>query len=155
MKPFLFVVFFYIKATGINQLNLNHSDVGPYLRHSLGHLAANGQPLDECACSNKGPRNLSFELPGHVSKGLELVGVLADTLQIVLRDGILRVEQREHAFQQPRPKVVEHFLQVDVSPRVVALQLSEQVLENLRVLHVRFAVSPHKHLVQGALRVLQ
>lgn len=126
-----------------------------YLRHSLGHLPAYREPLDKCACSDECPGNLSLELPGHVSKGLELVGVLTDTLQIVLSNNVLGVEQREHTLQQPRPKVIKHFLQVNISSRVIALQLGEQVLKDLRVLHVRLAVSPHKHLIQGSLCVLQ
>lgn len=126
-----------------------------YLRHSLSHLPANREPLDKCACSDECPGNLSLELPGHISKGLELVGVLTDTLQIVLSDDVLGVEQREHTLQQPRPKVIKHFLQVNISSRVIALQLSKQVLKDLRVLHVRLAVRPHKHLIEGPLCVLQ
>lgn len=126
-----------------------------YLGHPVGHLSTNREPLDECAGCNEGPCNLSLELPGHVSKGFELVCVLADALQIVICDDVLGVEQREHALQQPRPEVVEHLLQVDVASRVVAFQLGKQVLEHLRVLHVRLSVGSHEHLVQRLLRVLQ
>lgn len=126
-----------------------------HLGHSVGYLPPDGEPLDKRACSDECPGNLSLEFPGHISKGLELVGVLGDTLQIILGDDILGVQQSEHALQQPRPEVIEHFLQVHVPARVVALQLGEQVLEDLRVLHVGLAVSPHKHLVKGPLRVFQ
>lgn len=141
----------------IIQLNLNFAKVYKkvYLWHSLGHLPANRESLDKCACSDECPGNLSLELPGHVSKGLQLVGVLTDTLQIVLSDDILGVEQCEHTLQQPWPKVIKHFLQVNIPSSVIALELGEQVLKNLRVLHVRLAVSPHKHLIQGPLCVLQ
>lgn len=126
-----------------------------YLRDSLSHLAADGESLDESASSDERPCDLSFQLSGHVSEGLELIRVLADALQVVFSDDVLGVEQREHALQQPRPKVVEHFLQVDVAPRVVALELGEEILENLGVLHIRLAVRPLEHLVQGPLGVLQ
>ena len=119
-----------------------------YLRHSVCHLSTNHEPLNKRPGCNEGPRDLGLELPRHVAEGLELVGVLADALQVVVGEGVLRVEQLEHALEQPRPEVVEHLLQVDIAARVVALQLREQVLEDLRVLRVQFAVCPHEHVVQ-------
>lgn len=128
-------------------INLYFIILTTYLGHSLSHLAAYRQPLDECACGDERSGNLRLQLLGHVSKRLELVGVLTDTLQIVLSDDILGVQQREHTLQQPRPKVIKHFLQVNVPSCVIAFQLGKQVLKDLRVLHVRLAISPHKHLI--------
>lgn len=126
-----------------------------YLRHPVGHLSPDCEALDEGAGGNERPVDLGLEFLGHVSKGFELVHVLVDTFQIVLCDQVLGVEQLEHAFQQPRPKVIKHFLQVDVATLVVALQLRKQVLKNLYILHVGLAICPFKHLVQRPLCVVQ
>lgn len=72
---------------------------------------------------------MGIQVPGNVPEGFQLLHVLADALQIVVVEVVLRVEQLEQVLEQPRPEVVEHLLQVHVAAGVVALQLGEQVLE--------------------------
>lgn len=99
---------------------LNENSVA-HLGDPVGDLPAHHQPLDKRPSSDEGPGDLGLQLPGDVSKGLELICVFADALQVVVREVILRVEQLKHALQQPGPEVIQHLLQVDVAPRVVAL----------------------------------
>lgn len=132
-----------------------HTRTIPYLCHSVSHLSANHESLNKGPGCYEGPRDLGFQLAGHVAERLQLVRVLADALQVLVCELVLGVEQLEHAFEKPRPEVVEHLLQVDVPARVVAFQLREQVLEHLGVLHVQLAVRPHEHVIQRPLRVIQ
>lgn len=49
--------------------------------------------------------NLYAQFAGHVSKRLQLLGVLADALQVVLAELILGVDQREDPLHQSGPEV--------------------------------------------------
>lgn len=118
-----------------------------YLGNSVRNFSAHGQSLDEGAGGNEGACHLNLQFPGHVPKGLQLVGVFAHALQVVLAEVVLRVDQLEHPLQEPRPEVIEHLLQVHVAPGVVSLQLCEEVLEHLRILHVQHPVRPDEHVI--------
>lgn len=100
-----------------------------YFGDPVGDLSSHHQPLDEGPRGDKGLVDLGIQKPGNVSEGFQLLHVLADALQVVVVEVVLRVEQLEQVLQQPRPEVVQHLLQVDVAAGVVALQLGEQVLE--------------------------
>lgn len=126
-----------------------------YLGYSVRNLSAYCQPLNKGPCSNESSSDLNLQFPGNISKRLQLVCVLADTLQVVLTEMVLRVYKLEHALQQPSPEVVQHFLQVHIASCVITFQLCEEVLEHLWVLHVQHAIRPDKHVVQGSLRILQ
>lgn len=118
-----------------------------YLGNSVGNFSAHCQALDEGASRNESARDLNLQFPRHISEGLQLVGVLAHAFQVVLAEVILGVYQLEHPLQEPSPEVIEHLLQVDVSPCVVSFQLSEEVLKYLRILHVQHAVGPDEHVI--------
>lgn len=138
-------------------MKTNYRDITPlsYLGNTVGNFSAHCQALDEGASSNEGARDLNLQFPWHIPERLQLVGVLAHTLQVVLAEVILGVYQLEHPLQEPRPEVIEHLLQVDVPPCVVPFQLSEEVLKHLRILHVQHPIGPDKHVIEGLLRILQ
>lgn len=132
-----------------------HTLLQTYFGGPVGDLPPDHQPLDKGPRDDEGPVDLDLQPPGHISEGFQLLHVLADALQVVVAEVVLRVEQLEHVLQQPGPEVVQHLLQVDVAARVVALQLGEQVLEHARFLQVELLVSALEHLVQRLLRVVQ
>lgn len=132
-----------------------HTLLQTYFGGPVGDLPPDHEPLDKGPRDDEGPVDLELQPPGHISEGLQLLHVLADALQVVVAEVVLRVEQLEHVLQQPGPEVVQHLLQVDVAARVVALQLGEQVLEHARFLQVELLVSAREHLVQRLLCVVQ
>lgn len=130
-------------------------DKRTYFGDPVGDLPSDHQPLDEGPRGDEGPVDLEVQNPGNVSEGFQLLHVLADALQVVVVEVVLRVEQLEQVLQQARPEVVQHLLQVDIAAGVVALQLGEQVLEQARVLRVELPVRALEHASQWLLRVLQ
>lgn len=48
---------------------------------------------------------LNSEFAGNVAKRLQLLGVFADTLQVVVTELILRVDQREDSLHQSGPEL--------------------------------------------------
>lgn len=49
--------------------------------------------------------HLYSQFPGNVAKRLQLLGVFADTLQVVVAELILGVDQREDSLHQPGPEL--------------------------------------------------
>lgn len=126
-----------------------------HLRNPVSHFPSNHEALDEGAGGDECSGNLRLQLLGNVSKGLKLLHVFPDALQIVLGDEILGIQELEHALQQTHPEIVQHLLQIDVAACVESLQLGEQALEDLCVLQVGLSIRAQKHLVQRAFCALQ
>ncbi|KAK0139167.1 hypothetical protein N1851_024244 [Merluccius polli] len=124
--------------------------VEAHLGDAAGHLTAHHEALNEGPCGDEGLGDPGLQLLGRVPEGPELLAVLVQTLQVVLAEAVLRVQHLKNALQQPRPEVVEHLVHVDVAAGVVALQLPEELLEDLGILLVEQAVGiqPGRSLVE-------
>lgn len=128
-----------------------------YRRNFIDHLWHERQAANKGACSNKSPCQLDAKLARHIAERLQLLCVAADTLHVGVTEFVLHIDKPEHPLQEVGPEVGQHGLQVDgcAARHVIPRQVLEEVLEQLRVLHVHHAVCSHKHVVQRDLCIFQ
>ena len=86
---------------------------------------------------------------------MQRLGLLAQAVQVVVRQQQLRVQLPEEALEQARPELGQRLLQVQVGAAVVEAQLGVQVAEGLGVLRVQLSEGAREGLLQRPFRVVQ
>ena len=116
-------------------------------------------PYDETLVVGPGghqrPLQLNAQLLRNVAERLHVVGCRSDTVEIVLVEHVLRVEQAEHSQHQRAEERVDGSAQVEVGARVVGAQVGEERREDERVLFVQLTVRVGEHVVKVRRRAVQ
>lgn len=126
-----------------------------YLGHFPDHVTGHTQALHEGACCHKSTCGPQAQFSRGIPKRPQCLRLLAQAVQVVIRQQQLGVQLLEEALQQPCPELGQCLLKVQVGPTVVEAQLSVQIPEGPSVLGIQVPKGPRESILQCALRVIQ
>lgn len=75
--------------------------------------------------------------------------------RLLVIEAELGVQHAEHALVEGTEEVVHGLFEIDLALRIIVLQVTEQIGEDLAVLLVQNAVRALEHVVKVTLRVLE
>lgn len=104
--------------------------------------------MHEGASSHEGAGGPQAQLSWGLPEGPQCLGLLAQAVQVVIRQQQLGVQLLEEALEQAGPELGQRLLQVQVGTAVVQAQLCIQVPEGLGVLRVQLSEGAREGALQ-------